>query len=104
MKPYLPHNSALKHDKHEECKEAVVPILVQTPKSNAKYLKDKEWCRGMFREQFREGGDGDIELVPSVLRDKPFGALLHESLGIPEGGDGRFVGAWVGQRTKGYWI
>ena len=48
MKSYLPHNSALKHDKHEECKEAVIPILVQTPKSDAKDLENEERCRGMF--------------------------------------------------------
>ena len=28
IKPYLPHNCALKHDKHEESKETVIPILV----------------------------------------------------------------------------
>ena len=50
MKPYLPHNSALEHDKHEECKDAIVPILVQAPKSDAKDLEDKERCGGMFRE------------------------------------------------------
>lgn len=102
MKPYLPHNSALKHNKHEECKEAVVPVLVQTPKSDAKDLEDKERCGGMFREQFRECWDRDVKLIPSILRDKLFGTLLRESLGIPEGGDERFVGAWVSQGTKGY--
>ena len=54
----------------------------------------------MFREQFREGGNGNIKLVLSVLRYKLFGVSLRESVGLPEGGDGRFVGAWVSQRTK----
>ena len=102
MKPYLPHDGALKYDKHEECKEAVVPIFVQTPKCDAKDLEDEEGCRGMFQEQFREGRDGDIKLVPSILRDKLFSPLLRESRWITEGGYGRFFGAGVSQRTESY--
>lgn len=99
-RPYLPHDSALKHNKHKECEETVVPILVETPKGNAEDLEDKERCCGVFREQFREGGDGNVKLVLSILHYKHFGIFLRESLGLPEGGDGRLVCAWVSQRTK----
>ena len=54
----------------------------------------------MFQEQLREGGDGNIKLVLSILRYKLFSVLLRESLGLHEGGDGGFVGAWVSQRTE----
>ena len=101
QKPYLPHNGTLKHDKHEEREETVVPILVQTPKGDAEDLEDKEGCCGVFREQFREGGDGNVKLILSVLCYKHFCILLHESLGIHEGGDGGLVGARVSQRTEG---
>lgn len=55
----------------------------------------------MFREQFCEGGDGNIKLVLSILRDKLLGVLLRESLGTCEGGDRGFVSARVSQRTEG---
>ena len=100
-KAYLPHNGTLKHYKHEECKETVVPILVKTPKGDAKDLEDEERCRGMFQKQFCEGGDGDIELVLSVLRGELFCFLLRETLGLAERGDGGLVGTRVGQRTEG---
>lgn len=58
----------------------------------------------MFREQFREGGDGNVKLVSSILGDNLLGSVLCESLGIPEGGYGRLACAWVSQRTKGYRI
>jgi len=54
----------------------------------------------MFRKQFRERGDGDIKLVLSILRYEHFGFFLRESLGLPEGGDGGFVGTRIGQRTE----
>jgi hypothetical protein len=98
--PYLPHDSTFEHNKHEQRKETVVPILVQTPKGYAEDLKDKERRGGMFREQLRKGGDGYIELVFTVLRDKVLGILLCNSLEIPEGGDGGFVGTRVGQGTE----
>jgi hypothetical protein len=98
---YLPHNSALKHDKHEECKETIVPILVKTPKGDTKDLEDKERRRSMFQKQFCEGGDGDIELVLSVLRDELFCFLMRETLGLAERGDGGLVGTRVSQSTEG---
>jgi len=54
----------------------------------------------VFREQFREGGNGNIKLVLSVLRYELFGAFLRESLWLAEGGDGGFVDAWISQRTE----
>ena len=54
----------------------------------------------MFREQFREGGDGDIELVLSVLRYELFGVPLRETLRLPEGGYAGFIDAWVSQRSE----
>lgn len=96
QRPYLPHNSTLKHNKHKECEETVVPILIQTPKGDAEDLEDKEGRCGVFREQFREGRDRNIKLVLSVLCGEHFGVLLRESLGLHEGGDRGLVGAWVG--------
>lgn len=55
----------------------------------------------MFRKQLCERGDGDIELVLSVLRNNLFGLLLCKPLGVGEGGDGGFVGARVSQGTEG---
>ena len=102
--PYLPHNGTLKHDKHEEREETVVPILVQTPKGDAEDLEDKKRCCCVFREQFGEGGDGNIKLVLSILCYKFSSALLREPFGHQEGGDGGFVGTWVSQRTERDWV
>ena len=58
----------------------------------------------MFREQLREGGDRDIKLVLSVLRDELLGVLLCESLGFPKGGNRGFVGGWISQRSESNWV
>jgi len=54
----------------------------------------------MFRKQLRECGDGDIKLILSILHYELFGCFLRESLALPEGGDGGFVGARISQRTE----
>lgn len=54
----------------------------------------------MLREQFREGGDGDIEFVLPILHYKLFGVLLRKSLEFSKGGNGGFVGAWVSQGAE----
>ena len=46
----LPHNRALKHGVHEQCKEAGVPVFVVTPHHNTEDLENKEGCSGMFYE------------------------------------------------------
>ena len=46
----LPHNRALKHGVHEQCKEAGVPVFVVTPHRNTEDLENKEGCSGMFYE------------------------------------------------------
>lgn len=58
----------------------------------------------MFREQFREGWDGDIKFVLSVLRYQPFGFPPRESPGLHESGDRGFGGTWVSQRTERDWV
>ena len=46
----LPHNRALKHDEHEQCKEAGVPVFFETPHHDTEDLENKEGCSGMFYE------------------------------------------------------
>ena len=46
----LPHNCALDHDKYEQCKQAVVPVLVETRQRDIEELENEEGRSGMFRE------------------------------------------------------
>jgi hypothetical protein len=45
---YLKDDSTFKYDQHEQSKQGIIPILVQTPKSNTEDLENKEWSDGMF--------------------------------------------------------
>ena len=46
----LPHSCALDHDKYEQCKQAVVPVLVETRERDTEDLGNEEGRSGMFRE------------------------------------------------------
>ena len=46
----LPHSCALDHDKYEQCKQAVVPVLVETRQRDIEELENEEGRSGMFRE------------------------------------------------------
>ena len=89
---HVPHllvdQSALKHDKHHQSEDGIVPVLVQAPvqnghtnyhmgmfwndllhnvpKSNTKNLKDKEWSHSSLFEEFREFWNGHVDGVVSV--------------------------------------
>lgn len=54
----------------------------------------------MLREQFREGRDGNIELILPELRYEFFSVPLRKSIGLSKGGDGGFVGARVSQGAE----
>jgi hypothetical protein len=57
----LEYDSAFKHDQHEKGKQGIVPVLIQTPQTDAKDLEHKERSNSVFLEQFHESGDGNIE-------------------------------------------
>lgn len=63
---YLRDGRALEHDEHEQRKETVIPVLVQTPQRDAEDLEHKEWRGRMLAEQLEEARHRDIELVLSV--------------------------------------
>lgn len=63
---YLPDNSALKHDQHEQGEQTVIPIFVQTPEGDAEDLEHEEGCCGVFREQFGERWDGNVEFIIAI--------------------------------------
>lgn len=62
----LPHHSGLKHDKHDEGEDGVVPLLIETPESNTEDLEDKEGGNSVLKEELGKGGNGDIKLVGAV--------------------------------------
>ena len=43
-----PHNCTFKHDKHEQRKQAAVPVLVETPQRDTESLDSEEGRSGMF--------------------------------------------------------
>lgn len=49
---YLSDYGRLEADQHHECKHGIIPVLVQTPETDAKHLKDEEWRHSMLLEQF----------------------------------------------------
>jgi hypothetical protein len=63
---YLKDDSTFKDNQHEQSKQGLIPILVQTPKCNTENLENKEWSDGMFGKQFSEFGNWDVTFVRPV--------------------------------------
>src|SRR6266498_2553833 len=63
---YLPNHGAFKDNEHKEGKKTVVPIFVQTPEGNTKDLEHEKRSGCVLREQFSEGGNGDVKFVVPV--------------------------------------
>ena len=57
----LPHSCALDHDKYEQCKQAVVPVFVETRQPDTEDLENEEGHSGMFRELRSERRDRGTE-------------------------------------------
>jgi len=57
----LENHSAFKDNQHEKGKQRVVPVLVQTPQTNAENLEHEEGCYGVLLEKFSKSRDRDIE-------------------------------------------
>ena len=53
-KACLPDDRTLEHDKHEQCEQTIIPILVQTPQGDTEDLKNKKRCSGLFSKEFRK--------------------------------------------------
>ncbi len=60
---YLPDDSALEDNQHEEGEQTVIPILVQAPECHTENLENEERSGCLFREQFGERWDRNVELV-----------------------------------------
>ena len=58
----------LDHDKYEQCKQAVVPVLVETRQRDTEDLGNEEGRSGIFREQRSERRDRGIERILLVKR------------------------------------
>lgn len=63
---HLENGSTFENDQHEQRKQRVIPVLVHAPKSRTKHLKDKERSDGMFRKQFTERRNWNVENVFAV--------------------------------------
>jgi hypothetical protein len=57
----LEYHSAFKDNQHEKSKQRVVPVLIQTPQTNAENLKHEEGSYGVFLEKFNKSRDRDIK-------------------------------------------
>jgi len=47
---YLKDDGTFEYDQHKSGEQGIIPILVQTPQSDTKDLKDEEWGYSMFGE------------------------------------------------------
>jgi len=103
-KTHLPDNSALEHNQHEERKQAVIPILIQTPKADAEDLEDEEWGGCLFREQFRKSRNWDVECIVAIKPRKCFEATCLQRTGFEKCLQGRFVGRGIRKGSKGQGI
>lgn len=63
---YLPDDSGLKDDQHDEGEDGVVPVLVQAPKGNTEDLEDEEGCNSVFLEELHELGQGNVESIHAI--------------------------------------
>ena len=50
----------LKRHQHEECEEAVVPVVIEAPQSHAEHLEDEERRRRPLLEQLQERRDVEL--------------------------------------------
>ena len=66
----LPHSCALDHDKYEQCKQAVVPVFVETPQRDTENLENEEGRGGMFCKERSGRRDRDIKRVLPVKRQQ----------------------------------
>lgn len=65
-KTHLEDDSALEHHQHEGREQAVVPIFIQAPERDTKYLEHEERRGGMLSEQLCERRNRDIEFVQTI--------------------------------------
>jgi hypothetical protein len=63
----LPDDSTLEHDKHEEGKERIIPVLIKHPKSDTEYLEDEEWGDCVLLEELGEGGYRNIKSILAIV-------------------------------------
>lgn len=52
--PYLPDDGTFKYNQHEQSKQAIVPIFIQNPETNAENLEYEKGGGGVFYKQDRE--------------------------------------------------
>lgn len=97
---YLEYDGALKDDEHEEGKETVVPVLVETPESDTEYLKDKKGGGCVFCKEFCEGGNGDVELVLAIEGEEMGSVMVSDGGGGEESVEGRSVRAGIRETVE----
>ena len=98
---HLPHDRAFKYNKHEQSEQAVVPILVQAPKSYAEHLKHEERGSRVLRKELCERRNGYVELVLAVHGLQAWHGRLRKWLDILIGRERRVARGWVRQTCEG---
>jgi hypothetical protein len=68
--------SALKQDKHDECKERIVPVLVQAPQSNTQHLEHKKWSCGSLFKQLHELWHHHVEPIKDIIQNRAFSQFI----------------------------
>lgn len=93
-------DGALEHDKHEQRKQAIIPILIQAPQRHTEDLEHEERRGRMFPKQLGERRNRDVKLIAPVQRLQFRTSLRRQASRLKERINGRVIRARIRQTSE----